>query len=565
MKQPKVAYFSLEIGVESDIPTYSGGLGVLAGDTLKSAADMGLPVVGISLLYNRGYMRQYIKDATQYEAYDAWIPKTTGLHQKDVSVEFLVQGRKVKAMVWQYNIVGRKGHIVPVYFLDTNIHGNPRPDGRITWALYGGDSDYDRIVQELLLGVGGLRVLRRLGYDKITTYHMNEGHAAFLALERMKEEGGNLEKVIEGNAFTTHTPVPAGHDQFDYNDVRNALAPELWDQLMSIKGQKDIGWDKLNMTKLALETSRTTNAVAKKHAVVSRAMFPGHEILAITNGVHPFTWTSPQFTRLYDDYWQGKGKTWRDDMSLLKETKLLIADVRRAHHSAKETLLDYLNTRYSINGLDKDIFTIGFARRFATYKRANLILYNLKKLKEIAGENRPLQILFAGKAHPRDGGGKDIIREILTKGDLLRGSNVRVEFIENHNMEVGALLTSGVDLWLNNPQRPKEASGTSGMKAALNGVPNLSVLDGWWWEAWEEDDSVGWAIGPKPAAEDTSDGDFRQDNHALYNVLNDLIVPMWYDDNNSFLQVGLNGINRLASYFNTHRMDKEYWEKVWKR
>lgn len=543
----------MEIGLKSSIPTYSGGLGVLAGDLVRSFADRGYPVVFVSLLPSHGYVRQVIEDGWQRDRAQVWRPEAE-MTLTDARAKLSIAGKEVTVRGWEH-VVGRNDHAVPGYLLDTSLNGD-LGGNNFTRTLYGAGKEY-RLVQETILGIGGLRLLRELGHGDIRVFHLNEGHAALLSLERMREEGGDLEKVIERNVFTIHTPVQAGHDIFEWRTVEQFLEPELLTHLRRIGETHDLGREELHMTRLALATSRYHNAVSEKHGEVTRQMFPGYDFDVITNGVHHLTWTSPPVQALYDE----RVPDWRKEPARLRGALLPLARVEEARMLAKRRLIEYLQNMHDIP-LDPDIFTIGFARRASLYKRANLIFHNTDKLKEAVGE-RHIQILYAGKAHPSDEPAKELIKQINDYGASLKGSHINVIFVPNYNMDVGAFLTAGVDLWLNTPERLREACGTSGMKAAFNFVPNFSVLDGWWDEAWQEGDVNGWAIGPRSPKGINLPSNSQDDADALYWVLNNLILPRYYEKHNDFLKVGRATSKYDASYYNTHRVVDDYWKKAY--
>jgi len=557
-----IAYFSMEICLEQALPTYSGGLGVLAGDTLRSAADLGLPMVGVTLVHRCGYFRQHLDQAgAQSESPAVWAPADR-LEPAGATVTVEVEGRTVHVCAWKYVVRGAGGHEVPVYLLDTALPENTEWDRTLTDRLYGGD-DFYRLCQEVVLGLGGAALLRALGYDQGICHHINEGHAALLTLGLLEQEvaarggwlGGeveeaDLEAVRAQTVFTTHTPVPAGHDRFSLELARRVLGPAratLLDRSGCIQGGE------LNMTVVALHCSRFVNAVALRHKQVSRDMFPGYEICAFTNGVHAGTWTTPAFAALFDRHVPG----WREDNHYLRyATTIGLDEIRAAHAEAKGALLEEVARRTSVR-LDPKVFTVGFARRAATYKRADLIFSDPARLRRIVKNVGPLQIVFGGKAHPRDELGKQLIRNIHKAAAEL-GDALRVVYIENYEMDLGRLMTGGVDLWLNNPLRPLEASGTSGMKAALNGVPSLSVLDGWWVEGHIEG-VTGWAIGgDDPAASDPAD-----DAPDMYLKLERTILPLYYGLPYAYAAVMRNCIALNGSFFNTQRMVTQYLQNAY--
>jgi starch phosphorylase len=574
-----VAYFSMEIALENAMPSYSGGLGVLAGDTIRAAADLKLPMVAISLLYRKGFFLQILsEDGVQTEEPVEWRVEDF-LKEEKARVSVPLENRRVELRCWRYDAVGARGHIVPIYFLDADLPANEERDRNLTGSLYGGDSYY-RLCQEVLLGIGGVRMLRALGYEDIARYHMNEGHAALLTLELLGEEaekagresviGEDIEKVRDKCVFTTHTPVPAGHDRFPvefltrafpeqtgFFNMKDASAAELIKRALQAETNFPDLHDaarsgaSVNMTHLALSLSNFVNGVAKKHGEVSRRMFPEFLIEAITNGVHAATWAAPAFQQLFDRYIP----TWKEDnYSLRSALGLPPEEVWAAHLLSKHELFETVRQKTGLK-LDPDVFTIGFARRATGYKRADLILSDLDRLREIAKNAGKFQIVFAGKAHPNDGGGKQIIQKIFKAKKALK-KNVQTVFLDNYNMELGGKITAGVDLWLNTPQFPLEASGTSGMKAALNGVPSLSILDGWWVEGHIEG-VTGWSIGELHRGTDVST-DNAGEAESLYHKLENVILPLYYNDRQKYLEVMLHAIAINGSFFNTQRMVQQY-------
>ncbi len=544
MKQ-KVAYFSMEIALENDIHTYSGGLGVLAGDTIRSCADLKLPLVGVSLVSKKGYFRQELTpEGKQIEHEAPWNPsKFMQLLQEEITVQ--VQAREVRVRAWLYNVVSQTGGVVPVYFLDTDVEGNSGEDREITSLLYGGDERY-RLKQEIILGIGGVRMLEKVGAD-VRKYHMNEGHSSFLALELLRKQEMGLGKVRDSCIFTTHTPVEAGHDKFSYDLVKEVLGDTVPMDILKNLG----GNEQLNMTLLALNLSDYVNGVAKRHRDSSREMFPGYEIHAITNGIHAYTWTCESFRRLYDKYLPG----WANEPNLLVRVDAIPAEgIWQAHKEAKKLLTDYVN-KATNSGLDYDALTIGFARRATEYKRANLLFSDLEKLKKISRKS-PIQIIFAGKAHPRDYSGKRLIEQIFSYIERLKGE-IKIVYLENYDMHAAAMLIAGVDVWLNTPLPPQEASGTSGMKAAHNGVINFSVLDGWWIEGWMEG-TTGWSIGPHPEEYVSFEERSKREIDDLYNKLEYIIAPMFYTKRDEWIKTMKNSIGKIAYYFNSHRMMQRY-------
>jgi glycogen phosphorylase len=552
-KIPTIAYFSMEIALDPNMPTYSGGLGMLAGDTLRSAADLGAPLVAVTLLYRKGYFRQHLDPTgNQTEEAQQWDPERI-LKQVESRVSVEIEQRTVHIRAWQYDIAGVDGDTVPVYLLDTNVAENTEADRQLTDSLYGGDDRY-RLCQEIILGLGGFALLRKMGHDRIQAYHMNEGHSALLALgllERRLDQSfaGRVKQLdIDGIRrmciFTTHTPVPAGHDQFSKPLVKQLLGDDNMSLLEQTQALHD---DALNMTYLALRFSGYVNGVAMRHGEVSRGMFPAYAISAITNGVHARTWTSPAFCELFDQYIPG----WRTDNNYLRYAiSIPLDDIRAAHAKAKAALFHEIRQRTGVD-LDLKIFTMGFARRASTYKRANLLFQDRERLKRITRDVGPIQIVYAGKAHPRDEGGKKIIRDVFEGAQSL-SSVIRTIYVENYDMTWGRLITSGVDIWLNTPMRPQEASGTSGMKAALNGVPSFSVVDGWWAEGWIEG-VTGWAIGNTEIVEDPA-----SEVSTLYDKLERQILPVFYGTPNRYTEVMRSAIAMNGSFFNTQRMVQQY-------
>lgn len=545
LKRQKIAYFSMEIGLRSEIPTYSGGLGGLAGDAIRSAADLDIPLVAVTLVSNKGYFRQTLDPSgNQIEHTEEWNPAHfMTLLPENVSVK--IQDRDVKIRAWFYNCKSLTGSCVPIIFLDTDVEGNDREDRKITDFLYGGDRRY-RLKQEIVLGIGGVRMLEALGF-KVRKYHMNEGHSSLLALELMKRNGTDLEKVKELCIFTTHTPVEAGHDKFDYGLVEDLIRDKNdIDTLRKFGGE-----DRFNTSLFALNLSNYVNGVTKRHGRVSCELFPGYKIQAITNGVHSYTWTSPYFRILYDRYLPG----WANEPELLVRVgKIPDTEIWEAHWSAKRDLIDEVNKRTGA-GMDYEALTIGFARRMTSYKRATLILSDLEMLRKINRRGK-IQLIFAGKAHPNDEAGKQIIRDIFKAIETLR-KEIKIAFLENYDMDLAAKMVSGVDVWLNTPSCPHEASGTSGMKAAHNGVVNFSVLDGWWIEGWIED-VTGWSIGPQPEEHLSCGEASLAELKDLYYKLYYIIVPMYYEQKDEWFKLINNSIGMLAYYFNSHRMMRHY-------
>ncbi len=549
IKERKIAYFSMEIGIDSSIPTYSGGLGILAGDFIKSCADLKVPLVAVTLLYEKGYFIQRLDaQGNQQELPVQWNPKDF-LKPLLKKVNIKIENRDVFIRAWRYDVVGVSGYSIPIIFLDTDLEENSEYDKGLNDFLYGGNQWY-RLLQEIVLGIGGVCMLHSLGYTGIKKYHMNEGHASFLTLEllnkmkRNKEPEWNFDAVRELCVFTTHTPVPAGHDQFSYDLVNNALREFIPSDILRMLG----GEDRLNMTLLALNLSKHINGVAKKHGEVSRSMFPEYSIESITNGVHSSTWVCDSFKRLYDKYipdWKNDPFSLRCALSIPKD------EIWNTHQEAKNILIDYIKEK-SGSEMDSNTLTIGFARRAASYKRADLVFSDFDRLIKIFNDAGKMQFIFAGKAHPQDGMGKDLIKKIITASKYLE-DKIKVIYLENYDIELAKLLVSGVDLWLNTPRKPQEASGTSGMKAAHNGVPSLSILDGWWIEGCIED-ITGWSIGTPQNAE----SDIQQEANSLYDKLEFVIIPTFYHGREYWINIMRHAIAINASFFNTHRMVQQY-------
>lgn len=541
-----VAYFSMEIGINSKIPTYSGGLGVLAGDTLRSLADLEVPVIGITLLYRKGYFKQKIdSQGNQIEQDVTWKPEEE-LKPLDKLITVDIEGRKVKVKAWLYELKGVSGHTNPIIFLDTDLYENSDKDKKITDHLYGKDQEY-RLSQEIILGIGGVRILKALGCENLQRYHMNEGHSALLALElHKKQKDSDIEKVREKCVFTTHTPVPAGHDQFD-----KELAQRLLNNFLTKDIQKEAFINnKLNMTYLGLRYSKFINGVAKKHGEVSRSMFPGYHIESITNGVHSAFWTAKPFQKLFNKHIPG----WKlDPFSLRYILGIPKQEISNAHQECKKELLNYVNEKYGLD-MKEDVFTIGFARRAAQYKRGDMLFEDIERLIKIAERFKGIQIVYAGKAHPNDTIGKDIIRKIIFDMKKLK-PQIKTCYIEDYDIEKAKLLISGVDLWLNTPQRPMEASGTSGMKAAHNGIPQLSTLDGWWLEGLIEN-TTGWAIGSHPNSK--RETNHEEDLEDMYTKLEYVILPKFYNEKDDWIEINQHCIAINGSFFNTHRMAQQY-------
>jgi len=551
-KKDIIAYFSMEIALEDGIPTYSGGLGVLAGDFLLTAADMKVPIVGVTLLHQRGYFFQTIDNqGQQVEEPDQWAPKDhLILCEKETTVE--IRQRQVYLRIWRYDITSKKGFIVPVYFLDSNHPQNDPEDQVLCQQLYDDDPKV-RLSQEVILGIGGLRLLDLLGLN-VKRFHMNEGHAALLAMKLLEREmGDDLSKIEQACVsirskcvFTTHTPVPAGHDKFSLETARKILGNHPYLEVNSLLRTNQ----ELNMTYVALNLSGYINGVAKRHGEVAKWHNAPYTVEAITNGVHVARWVSPSFAKLYDEQIPG----WDDDnFSLRYASGIERRLVWEAHLTEKKRLIDFIKHEMNV-ALSSDAFTIGFARRATSYKRADLLFYDIDRLVHIAETVGNLQCVFAGKAHPKDLLGKQIIQRIFSIKQKLK-DKLNIVYLSNYDTSLARLLVAGVDLWLNNPQRPLEASGTSGMKAALNGIPSLSILDGWWIEGCIEG-ITGWTIGNK--GEVVEENNDQEDAQSIYSQLESKILPLFYQNQMEYAQVMRAAIALNGSFFNTQRMMQQY-------
>jgi len=545
-----VAYFSMEIAINPGMPTYSGGLGVLAGDTLRSAADVCVPLAAFTLLHRKGYFQQHLdKAGYQSEDIQPWNPAKF-CTEEAARVTVQIEDRTVTVRALRYDLVGRTGHVVPIYLLDTDLDENSGWDRGLTDHLYGGDSNY-RLQQEIVLGMGGARMANALGLD-VNVYHMNEGHAALLTLALLESQMGggamgaatasDVEQVRKKCVFTTHTPVAAGHDRFSTEQSIRILGS---DRTARLERQGCFRDGMLNMTLLALHFSRYANGVAMQHGKVSREMFPEFDIDSITNGVHAPTWLSEPFQQMLDK----NIPTWRrDNIYLRNAIDIPVQEVIAAHALNKQALFAELETRTGL-ALDPKVLTLGFARRVATYKRATLLFSDPERLLKIATEAGGLQILYAGKAHPQDDPGKALIHSVVETAARVSNDLLKIVYLENYDWDLGAMLTAGVDVWVNTPRRPYEASGTSGMKAALNGVPSLSILDGWWIEGCIEG-VTGWAI--EDGADDAAEAE------SLYNKLENAVVPLYLKAPEQWAGMMRTTLAFNGSYFNTNRMVLQY-------
>ena len=552
---PRIAYFSMEVALRPEIHTYSGGLGILAGDTARSAADFEIPLVVVTLVSCEGYIQQEIDaSGNQIEHLDAWEPSNWASPLR-AKIAINIEQREVWLRPWLYVLTGISGYKIPILLLDTDVIENAPEDRNITNQLYGHDNSY-RLKQEAVLGIGGVRILGALGFETYT-YHLNEWHSALLALEllrrhhRPKETVGpgecnfDIGRVKERCVFTTHTPVESGHDRFSYPLVEQNLG-DYFDinELKLLAGSNE-----LNMTQLALSLSGHINGVSPRHAKTAQQQFPQYKVNAITNGVHQRTWTCAAFTRLYDRYLQ----EWLHQPSvLIRADQIPEQEIWAAHLDAKLGLSAYINEKTGIQ-IEPETCILGFARRMTGYKRPDLLFTDIERLKAIC--NRfPLQIILAGKAHPADEQGKQLIHQLHKHVKSLSGS-VQIIYVENYDMLAAQYLTSGVDICLNTPTPPMEASGTSGIKAAFNGVPHLSVLDGWWIEGCIEG-VTGWAI-------DTV-GTQQGDASSLYNKLEQVVLPMYYGDCSAWIQIMKNVMSK-NTHFNSHGMMRRYAAEAYLR
>jgi glycogen phosphorylase len=548
-----IAYFSMEIALRNEIHTYAGGLGVLAGDTARSCADMQIPVVFVTLASRMGYLRQEIDDrGRQIDSGDPWEPSDWAT-PLDAMIAIKLETRSVWIRPWLYVVTSPIGNATPVILLDTDLEQNSPSDREITHHLYG-DGEVYRLKQEAVLGVGGVRILQALGFE-IHTYHLNEGHAALLTAELLRREIDSMSEtpcdvgpVRDRCIFTTHTPVEAGHDNFSYDLVERVVG-----ELMPLAELKrHAGSATCNMTQLALNLSGYINGVARRHAETARQMFPGYHIRAIANGVHTRTWAHRAFSRLYD----ARFPQWSHEPEVLAHADQLPDDeLWSVHQEAKVDLATFVKERTGVL-LDPDRPLIGFARRMTGFKRPELLFSDLNRLRRLNREY-PFQIVLSGKAHPQDLEGKLFIERLHQHIRELTGE-IPVAFVPNYDLDVATRLVSGVDLWLNTPLPPLEASGTSGMKAAVNGVLNLSVLDGWWAEACIEG-VTGWSIG--------ADAPGRSGEHAaeLYEKLGSTILPLYYNDRQVWVRMMKEAISKIAAYFNSQRMMRRYATEAYLR
>lgn len=542
----QVAYFSMEIAVESDLKMYAGGLGVLAGDLLRSAANLNFPITGISILNRQGYLKQKISIFKNQISGSETKNNLSKLKKLNKFVEINIGKEKVKVGVWQYKIKSQSGFIVPVYFLDTDLKENSSAIRNLSGRLYGGDRAY-RLKQEIVLGRGGIKMLKVLGYSNIKKIHLNEGHGSLACLELLEQSKqktftAKAKEVRKQVVFTTHTTIANSQEIFLLNDLLK-YQQDFPEELRKMNKNNEI-----NFTSLGFYFSSYINAVSKMHQKVVSTVYQKFEINSNTNGVDSIFWSSDEFKKMYDKYIAG----WRKDNSKLKQAlKISKTEIASAHKKAKKRLLDYAN-KFSKGRLREDVFTIGFARRFTPYKRPEFIFQDIKELLRINNEVGKIQLIYSGKAHPGDKEGQKIINSIFRNKKRLK-NKIEIVFIEDYNLDKAKLLVSGVDLWLNNPIASEEASGTSGMKAAHNGIPQLSTLSGWWIEGYYEN-KTGWAI-----LENLKNG-----KNNLYQLLSNKIIPLYYNDQGKWLEIMRTTIAFNASFFNSQRTLKQYIKEAYK-
>ena len=549
-----IAYFVMECAVDSKIPTYSGGLGILAGDTLQSFADLEVPAVCITLLWKNGFTRQKLaSDGTQLDSVQEWDVEKY-MHPTNIKIKIPLGGKDITITAYKYTIESTKGdNEIDAYFLTPDVPENDLETRKICDRLYI-EGGLTRLKQEIILGIGGYEMLKAIKY-KPFLYHINESHSAFLIASLMKDMN-DLNRVKSRVVFTTHTPIPAAFDRFAMKDVADMLGRYCDKQVLYDIYQEKLGDnDELNLSWLAIKNAKNVVAVSRKHKFVSEQIFEGYRLKYVTNGIHHIKWASAHHKMLYTKYING----WEDDPDLLRDVACIPDnEFALAHILSKETLVEMVNSESGASFIPED-FTIAMAKRITHYKRNNLILSNPDKLIEIAEKKGNIQIIFAGKAHPADPDGLAMIKSIHNASQYIasKTKKIKIAFLENYNIHKAGIILAGVDLWLNNPVRPLEASGTSGMKASLNGVPNFSVLDGWWLEACMEGIN-GWGIGPRPAWTDLSYSDDVQDLNDIYGKLEFNILDLYYKNFSDYLKIMKMAVSTIAPYFNTHRMVSEY-------
>ena len=546
-----IAYFVMEVGLEESIPTYSGGLGALIGDTILTFADLGIPAVCVTLLYKKGYVYQKIaKDGRQTDLEDVWdYPEV--LRPLSVEVEVPIGERKQKLRVWEYTVKGKRD--IKVLFLDGDLDGNDEKVREAFQRLYYSDRER-RLIQEVVLGIGGYRALKALGYD-IALYHINESHSAFLLFELLKESK-DVEDVKKKVVFTTHTSLPVGHDTFPLSMVKEYL--KMYDGIDGEKEATDDG--QLDLSLLSARYSSIVNAVSLRHRFITRRSYAFRDVDYITNGVYHRRWVCEEMKDLFDRYILG----WDDNPALLKQAHDIPSiELLKAHSEAKERLITFINKNYDVSFVP-ECPILCIARRITAYKRNNLILKDIDRLIRISERFGCLQVVFAGKAHPADSDGKAIIKDINDKISYAKSKtkSLRMVFLENYGIGLAKLLVAGCDVWLNNPKRPYEACGTSGMKAAMNGVLNFSTWDGWWLEGGIEGIN-GWGIGPRPSWNDMSESSDEEDLEDIYGKLQHIILPMYYNYQDEWVKLMKNSIATVGPCFNTYRMVSEYFVKIY--
>jgi len=546
-KIPSVAYFSMEIGLIDEIKGYAGGLGILAGDTLKTAADMGLNYVGVSILYKKGYFKQVLTESgEQIEAPDEWDFEKY-LFNTGKKIKINLKNEEIVVEVWKYEIISGQNR-VPVFFLNTDIPENTQENRFISYNLY---TPYHntRMKQELVIGIGGVKALIELGYPIFDNYHLNESHAAFVIIE-LENILGSRELAKQKIVFTTHTPEEHGHKKYSREELE-AILPENYFRKIEVEFEDNL----IHLTKFCLRNSKYRNGVSKRHGEISSKMFPQYEIDYITNGIHVSSWAGKATQEVFDEYvldW----KVFPE--ALVKVKEIPVDKILEMHQKNKKDLIEYIESRYGLK-LDLYTMTIGFARRVDLYKRSGFIFSKMSILQKIADDFGGLQIILSGKAYFNYGPSEEKIARLFSMSKKDWG-NLKILYLEDYGIQVSKMLVQGCDLWLNNPIKPKEASGTSGMKAALNGVPSLSTIDGWWVEGWREN-LTGWAIGV-PEIDQT---DEEIELFDLYKKLERDILPIYYNDKLTWGKICANTISYNASYFNTHRMLTEYIEKGYKK